>query len=60
MDIEGYEEALLGVKLETPAAIEVHGLQLCDKFEAAGWRIKALNEECEKGYGCTKYAYWQC
>ena len=60
MDIEGYEEALLGVKLETPAAIEVHGLQLCDKFEAAGWRIKALNEECAKGYGCTKYAYWRC
>jgi hypothetical protein len=36
MDIEGYEEALLEVKLETPAGIEVHGLQLCDKFEAAG------------------------
>jgi hypothetical protein len=60
MDIEGYEEALLGIKLETPAAIEVHGLQLGDKFEAAGWRVKALNEECAKGYGCTKYAYWRC
>jgi hypothetical protein len=60
MDIEGYEEVLLGVKLVTPAAVEVHGLQLSDKFEAAGWRIKPMNEECEKGYGCVKYAYWRC
>ncbi len=60
MDIEGYEEVLLGVKLETPAAVEVHGLQLGDKFEAAGWRIKPMNEECAKGYGCVKYAYWRC
>ena len=60
MDIEGYEEVLLGVKLKTPAAVEVHGLQLCDKFEAAGWRIKPMNEECAKGYGCVKYAYWRC
>ena len=60
MDIEGYEEVLLGVKLETPAAVEVHGLQLSDKFEAAGWRIKPMNEECAKGYGCVKYAYWRC
>jgi hypothetical protein len=60
MDIEGYEEVLLGVKLVTPAAVEVHGLQLSDKFEAAGWRIKPMNEECAKGYGCVKYAYWRC
>jgi hypothetical protein len=60
MDIEGYEEVLLGVKIDTPAAVEVHGLQLSDKFEAAGWRIKPMNEECEKVYGCVKYAYWRC
>lgn len=60
MDIEGYEEVLLGVKLNTPAAVEVHGLQLCDKFEAAGWRIKPMNAECAKGYSCVKYAYWRC
>ncbi len=60
MDIEGYEEVLLGVKLDTPAAIEIHGLQLCDKFEAAGWRIKAMSENCEKGYSCIKYGYWKC
>ena len=60
MDIEGYEEVLLSVKLETPAAVEVHGLQLSDKFEAVGWRIKPMNEECAKGYGCVKYAYWRC
>lgn len=60
MDIEGYEEVLLGIQLKTPAAVEVHGLQLSDKFEAAGWRIKPMNEECAKGYGCVKYAYWKC
>ena len=53
MDIEGYEEILLGVKLKTPAVVEVHGLQLCDKFEAAGWRIEPMNS-------CVKYAYWRC
>jgi hypothetical protein len=60
MDIEGYEEVLLSAKLETPAAVEVHGLQLSDKFQAVGWRIKPMNEECAKGYGCVKYAYWRC
>lgn len=60
IDIEGYEEILLGVKIDTPAAVEVHGLQLCDKFEAAGWRIKAMSENCQKGYSCIKYGYWKC
>jgi|GEM_PF-1731011 hypothetical protein len=60
MDIEGYEEAILGIKLENPAVLEVHGLQLCDKFEAQGWRIHTTNRDCAKGYGCVRYAYWKC
>jgi hypothetical protein len=60
MDIEGYEEVLLGVKLNTPAAVEIHGLQLCDKFEVAGWKVRAMAENCEKGYSCVKYGYWKC
>ena len=58
MDIEGYEELLLDVKLNTPAVLEVHGLQLRDKFRKAGWRID--NEATKKGYACTSYAYWMC
>ena len=57
-DIEGYEEVLLDVKLPAPAAVEVHGLQLRDKFERAGWRIANLNNAND--YGCTSYAYWLC
>ncbi len=60
MDIEGYEEVLLGVELDSPAAIEVHGLQLCDKFKVSGWRINTTNTACAKGYGCVRYAYWKC
>ncbi len=60
MDIEGYEEVLLGVKLETPAAIEIHGLQLCDKFAAAGWKVKSMDTDCAKGFNCVKYGYWKC
>ncbi len=50
MDIEGYEEVLFGLELKTPAAIEVSGLQLCDKFAATGWRIYTTNREFSKGY----------
>ncbi len=60
MDIEGYEECLLGTKLSCPAVIEVHGLQLRDRFEAAGWRIEYPSLEDMKGYSCTTYAYWKC
>lgn len=57
-DIEGYEEELLEVELCFPAAVEVHGLQLRDKFKRAGWRIVSHDNinEC----GCTCYAYWLC
>jgi hypothetical protein len=60
VDIEGYEEALLDVTLVTPAAIEVHGLQLCDKFKAKGYRLVYPHEEAGRIYGCTGYAYWNC
>lgn len=64
MDIEGYEEILLTTKLKTPAVVEIHGLQLVERFRRAGWRIT-------EGYGvmhgdqrtfarCCKYGYWMC
>ena len=60
MDIEGYEEILLPTKLFCPAIVEVHGLQLRDKFKNAGWRIKYRTFGAAKGYGCVSYAYWKC
>jgi len=57
-DIEGYEEELLEVKLSFPAVVEVHGLQLRDKFKRAGWRI--ANHDNINDCGCTCYAYWLC
>lgn len=57
-DIEGYEEELLDADLFVPAVVEVHGLQLRDKFKRAGWRI--CNNNKLTGYGCTSYAYWMC
>lgn len=60
MDIEGYEESLLETKLSSPAVIEVHGMQLRDKFQKAGWRIKYPSLPEAKGYRCTCFAYWKC
>jgi SAM-dependent methyltransferase len=60
MDIEGYEESLLETELSKPAVVEVHGLQLKDKFQKAGWRIEYQRLEDVKGYSCTTYAYWKC
>ena len=60
MDIEGYEESLLQIDLSFPAVIEVHGLQLKDKFQQAGWRIEYRTPEDAKGLGCLTYAYWNC
>ena len=54
MDIEGYEEALLGVNLHAPAVIEVHGLQLVDKFRDAGYRMEKAPS------GLCRYAFWKC
>ncbi len=60
VDIEGYEECLLGVVLPCPAVVEVHGLQLRDRFRAAGWRVVYPDVGVERGFGCTCYAYWRC
>ena len=37
MDIEGYEEDLLGEKFSQPCIIEVHGLPLKERFEKDGY-----------------------
>lgn len=60
VDIEGYEEILLYVKLPCPAVVEVHGLQLRDRFAAAGWQISYNNDEfLRRGFGCVCYANWR-
>lgn len=58
MDIEGYEEILLDVDLPKPAVIEVHGLQLRDKFKAKGYRIGERYAEKYRATS-TSYAYWR-
>jgi SAM-dependent methyltransferase len=60
MDIEGYEESLLETELSVPAVVEVHGLQLRDKFHKARYRIEYQRLEDVKSYSCTSYAYWNC
>jgi hypothetical protein len=53
MDIEGYEEILLKTKLSKPSVIEIHGLQLRDKFQKQEYRI----------VNCAmplSFAYWKC
>jgi SAM-dependent methyltransferase len=59
MDIEGYEESLLdNTPLAVPAVIEVHGLQLKDKFRKQNYRIDdSLNAG---GRNCISFAYWKC
>ncbi len=56
VDIEGYEEAVLKYRLPAPAVFEVHGLQLRDKFAAAGYSM-ALPAG---GAWWTCYGYWDC
>ena len=59
MDIEGYEESLLGgTQLAAPAVIEVHGLPLMDKFKKQGYRVD--NTANMNGFGCISFAYWKC
>jgi SAM-dependent methyltransferase len=52
MDIEGYEETLLDVLVEKPCVVEVHGLQLREKFGKAGYTIR--NRDVD---GYSSYAY---
>jgi hypothetical protein len=60
-DIEGYEEVLLDVDLVKPAIIEVHGLQLRDKFAEKGYRIGKRIMENGNYWACsTSYAFWKC
>ena len=58
LDIEGFEEKLLDADLFVPAVVEVHGLQLQEKFKRAGWRIRNANNSNDNSY--TSYAYWMC
>lgn len=60
VDIEGYEECLLNVVPPCPSVVEVHGLQLRDKFAAKGWHIHHADNNSKLGFGCTSYAYWKC
>lgn len=62
MDTEGYEESLLSVRMEKPAVVEVHGLQLRDKFQKLGYRIanRHIDNTDTRGFGCLSYAYWNC
>jgi SAM-dependent methyltransferase len=58
VDIEGYEECLLNVQLTFPAVIEVHGLQLRNRFRDKGYRIDD-SRSCEEA-SLFSYAYWMC
>lgn len=64
VDVEGYEETLLTAakELVAPAVVEVHGLQLVDRFEAAGWRIVNPHKTSHgrSQTHCNRYAYWMC
>jgi hypothetical protein len=55
VDIEGWEESLLDVEVQKPIVLEIHGLQLADKFEAKGYTIdRRVNPH---GFDCTVYGY---
>jgi hypothetical protein len=57
MDIEGYEEVLLQTRLTKPSVLEVHGLQLRDKFEKQGWNIKYKVPSSRREASPLCYAY---
>jgi hypothetical protein len=56
IDIEGYEEELLDVDIKKPVVLEVHGLQLRDKFRAKGYSI-AESDYSGKNFSCLSFAY---
>lgn len=61
MDIEGYEECLLEADLPAPAMVEVHGLQLRDKFMEKGYTFNRKHGDQEKyKIGSISYGYWSC
>jgi predicted RNA methylase len=55
MDIEGYEEMLLDkhVVIQKPCVVEVHGLQLWDRFQELGYVVK--NKHIDYGAECFVY-----
>ena len=57
IDIEGYEEKLLELnhdKLKNRIVLEIHGLQLIDKFKNRGYNLKSnpIDEWVKFGYWC--------
>lgn len=54
MDIEGYEEILLNYKIPKPIVLEIHGMQLIDKFKKDG-RFKIEKNENEE-WVCFAFA----
>ena len=61
IDVEGYEEMLLGVAVKRPMVVEVHSVPLAERFRVAGWRVPWVGFDDERGFsGCTRYAYWMC
>jgi tRNA G37 N-methylase Trm5 len=61
MDIEGYEDKLLTTTPPKPSIIEVHGLQLRDKFAQKGYIIIYQNNQptCQYQASDICYAYWK-
>ena len=57
MDIEGWEYLLLETELKTPAAVELHGLPLRQKFRDKGYRVLY---DSQSSIGCNAMAYWMC
>jgi hypothetical protein len=51
MDIEGYEELILNEKINTPIVLEIHGLQLRDKFLEKGYTLMYMISN----YCCISY-----
>jgi len=49
MDIEGYEEAMLNVQFTKPCVIEVHGLQLRDRFKELGYTFRGTGYQDAQG-----------
>lgn len=61
IDIEGYEELLLGAEVLRPTVVEVHSVLLAERFRSEGWRVPHVGFGDERGFsGCTRYAYWKC
>ena len=57
-DLKGYEEELLEANLTAPAIVEIHSLQLIEKFERFGWRMSNI---CNlNDYVCKSCAFWMC